>query len=149
VGADSEDRVRITGPELLLIGREAESFGLALHGLMTNSVKFGLLSPGTATGSLKIEWKYSAGTLVFQWQERGMPILDTAPLRYGFGREFIEKFLPYQHDARTSFELSAGQLICIIELRLGREEEVPTFRINGPMKRGIHEARRASSRYRR
>ncbi|MFZ3485502.1 HWE histidine kinase domain-containing protein [Sphingomonas sp. 3-13AW] len=123
VGVGDDDRVSIKGPELLLQGREAESFGLALHELMTNSVKFGLLSPGATTGTLSIEWEDSAGILVFRWQERGMPIIGPAPLRHGFGREFIEEFLPYQHDARTSFELSAGRLTCIIEMRMGNSDE--------------------------
>ena len=120
-GANNGDpRIHIAGPENSIGGQEAQSLGLALHELVTNSIKFGVLAPGTATGRLKIEWRRSRDMLTFTWAERGMSVLGPAPLHYGFGREYIEQSLPYQHDARTSFELGAGMLDCVIELPLRR-----------------------------
>jgi two-component sensor histidine kinase len=111
-------RVEIEGPEVRLNGRMAESIGLALHELATNSIKFGMLSPATDRGTLRIRWETRQGVLRFEWQESGIVVMSAAPLPMGFGREFIEQGLPYQLGGETSFELSAGHLRCTFDIPL-------------------------------
>jgi two-component sensor histidine kinase len=125
VGRDDEATVDISGPEVTLGERDALALGLALHELVTNSIKFGVLSPDASKGRLRTEWRQASGTLIFKWHESGITVLGSAPLRRGFGREYIEQLLPYQHDGKTSFEFGPGTLACVIELPLGRSDLDP------------------------
>jgi two-component system CheB/CheR fusion protein len=120
VNAASADdpRIAISGPAVSLSGLPAESLGLVLHELVTNSIKFGLLSPGHTTGGLLVEWQRDEDRLRFKWVESGVSVVASAPLRRGFGREYIEDSLPYQVDAVTSFEIAPGRIACLIDLPL-------------------------------
>jgi two-component sensor histidine kinase len=120
-----DPRVTIGGPEVRLNGRTAESIGLALHELATNSVKFGMLAPACERGRLEVRWQKRAGQLALEWTETGITVLTSAPMRIGFGREFIEQGLPYQLGGETSFELSAGRLRCTIAVPLSDRD--PSF----------------------
>jgi two-component sensor histidine kinase len=117
-------RVDIEGPEVRLNGRTAESIGLALHELATNSIKFGMLSPSNDRGTLRIRWETKQGVLRFEWEEAGIVVMSAAPLPMGFGREFIEQGLPYQLGGETSFELSAGRLRCTLAIPLGDQDSI-------------------------
>lgn len=115
-----ESQFRVNGPAVRLRARAAETMALALHELMTNSLKFGALAmPG---GHLDVTWStYGAEThawLSFQWMEKGVQIASAAPRRRGFGQELIEQTLPYELGARTRFELTPGGLICSIDMPL-------------------------------
>jgi two-component sensor histidine kinase len=126
-GFSDGERVSIAGPAVRLPHEFAEMVGLAMHELATNSVKFGAL--GGDKGRLAIAWAVAdedgARRLALEWAESGVPVLASAPLRTGFGREFIEQALPYQIDATTSFDLRPGGLLCRINLALGDETEQP------------------------
>lgn len=116
--ATSDPRVSIRGPAVFLEGKTGEALALAMHELVTNSIKFGVLSHGDSSGSILIEWSVLAQQLTLAWKETGVSILAPAPLRFGFGRDFIENSLPYQVDAVTSFTLEPGAISCRIELPL-------------------------------
>lgn len=109
-------RVEVEGPEVRLNGRTAESVGLALHELVTNAIKFGMLSSSSERGALSVRWETREDRLSLEWTETGIAILATAPLRIGFGREYIEQGMPYQLGGETSFELSAGRLRCTFDI---------------------------------
>jgi two-component sensor histidine kinase len=113
-----DPRIEIEGPEVRLDGRIAESVGLALHELATNSIKFGMLAPASTSGRLSLRWTLVDDILSFEWLEDGIAILSSAPLRTGFGREYIEQALPYQISAETSFEFTAGRLRCALTIPL-------------------------------
>jgi two-component system CheB/CheR fusion protein len=114
--AEADSRVTIRGPEVLMEARQAEPFGMALHELVTNSIKFGVLSQAETKGQLTIGWQRAGDRLIFEWRESGVAVIGVAPLRHGFGREYIEQSLPFQLDARTCFELGAGTVHCTIDL---------------------------------
>ena len=117
LGFSDGERVVLQGPCVPLPHVGASLIGLAVHELATNSMKFGALS--TPDGRLAVRWKLGpdeASGLAIEWIETGVPVLASAPFRSGFGRDFIEFGLPYQIDARTSFELRAGGLHCHIAL---------------------------------
>jgi two-component sensor histidine kinase len=69
------------------------------------------------------------------WRERGVAIDPSgaaddppAPGRRGYGRELIERALPYQLRARTTYELGAGGVHCTIALPVSsswEEDAVP------------------------
>jgi two-component sensor histidine kinase len=58
--------------------------------------------------------------LFLKWLEHGgAPATTTAsPVRRGYGRELIERALPYQLNAKTTFELSDEGVRCAIDVPL-------------------------------
>jgi two-component sensor histidine kinase len=113
-----DTRIEIAGPDVPIPQDVAQSLGLAIHELATNSIKFGALSTSDERTRLKIAWTCSDGLLVIDWEETGTAVISPAPVRTGFGREFIEQGLPYQIAATTAFELKPGGLSCRIALAL-------------------------------
>ena len=115
----SDERIEVTGPEVLLQQRAAGLIGLALHELATNSVKFGVLGEPSSGGRLHVRWENRDRLVQLEWVESGVPIVASAPIANGFGRDFIENALPYQLNAETSFEFVPGGLICRIQFDAG------------------------------
>lgn len=113
VGGD--ENVEISGRSERLPHAIAQPIALALHELVTNAVKFGAL--GTShQGRLTIDWRRHNDDLILRWRETGVPIVRSAPLPFGFGREFIEHGLPYQIGAETSFAIEPGGVVCLIRI---------------------------------
>ena len=116
--AARDSRVTWEGPEIRVPQDAAQLLGLALHELITNSIKFGTLSLPPDRGTLAIRWGLENDSFHFAWEECGMAVLGPAPLRQGFGREFIEQALPYQLGARTALAITPGAVSCDIHLPL-------------------------------
>lgn len=118
--------VTLVGPKgVRLRSSTVQTLAMALHELATNAVKYGAL--GTAGGKLAITWNLSAaedGTpwLHIDWHETGvpMPVAGGAPIGSGEGRELIERALPYQLGARTSFVLGVDGVRCRIAIPISR-----------------------------
>jgi two-component sensor histidine kinase len=110
--------IRLTGDEARLSQDMAQLAALAIHELVTNSIKFGVLSGANARARLEISWTASDDSLTLHWTETGISVLRSAPLRQGFGREFVEQALVYQTGGSSSFELGPGMLTCIISIPL-------------------------------
>ncbi|MFL5295828.1 MAG: CheR family methyltransferase [Phenylobacterium sp.] len=118
--AAREDQLTIEGPPIRLRREAAETFALALHELTTNAVKYGALSE--PAGKLSVTWRAlntSRGRkLAVEWRESGVRALDVKPARSGFGRELIERGLPYELGATTALEFGRGGVRALIELPL-------------------------------
>jgi two-component system, chemotaxis family, CheB/CheR fusion protein len=114
------DQVDVQGAEIKLKPKPAETLSLAIHELATNAVKYGALS--THSGRIDISWNVDHGTgsprLLFEWRESGVPVMDQEPARNGFGRELIERGLPYELKANTALEFRRGGIRCVIEVPL-------------------------------
>jgi two-component sensor histidine kinase len=123
-----DERIEIEGRELAVANNVAQLLSLAIHELATNSIKFGALSSADRPTRLRIHWVSTDGSLVLHWEESGVAILSSAPARSGFGREFIERALPYQLAATTSFELKPGGVSCTIAVLL---DEKVSYRPSG------------------
>jgi two-component system CheB/CheR fusion protein len=117
---DGETRVKLDGPgDVRLETSTVQIFGLALHELATNAVKYGALSQPNA--HLAVCWHVAPAddpdrqNLCVDWRETGvlMPQADAEP-GSGQGRELIEDALPYQLGARTTFELCADGVHCTL-----------------------------------
>jgi two-component system CheB/CheR fusion protein len=121
-------QIEIAGPDITLKDRAAEIFALALHELATNAVKYGALSQ--PKGHISVTWrtlKAAAGDrLSLEWRESGVPALDPSPTRHGFGRDLIERGLPYELGAATSLEFLPGGIRCTIELPLDADASIDT-----------------------
>lgn len=116
LGFDGSSRVTVRGSTVLLPLKVAELVGIAVHELATNAVKFGALA--VHDGRLAVSWEILPETmgLSLKWVETGVAVVASAPLRKGFGREYIEAALPYELNAKTSFELRPGGLLCQIDV---------------------------------
>jgi two-component sensor histidine kinase len=113
-----DPRIGIAGPEVLLRGDLVQLIGLAIHELVTNSIKFGVLASPRGRARLEISWELGEDRLEFEWREQGLSMIAATPPIRGFGREFIEQALPYQIGAETHFELRPGGVSCRIAIPL-------------------------------
>ena len=111
-----------------LRARLVQTLALALHELTTNALKYGALSD--AGGRLAVTWciegrdEGKGPVLRVTWEERGVR-LDPLRTSDGYGRELIERALPYQLKARTHYELRKDGVFCTIEVPLDDESGVP------------------------
>ena len=120
-------RVRIEGPAIELPGEKAQPFALALHELATNAVKYGALS--TPSGRLTVAWHTHEDAkeraLVLDWRETGVTLAQRGnggEERLGYGRELIERALPYQLGAQTHLEFTPQGVECLIRVPLAMLE---------------------------
>jgi PAS domain S-box-containing protein len=123
VGALPADdpRVSLDGPERVpLRSGGIQTLALAIHELMTNSLKYGALSQPDAR--LHIRWRMEPpkvddrARLHIDWRETGVAMRAGAADRVGQGRELIEYALPYQLHADTGFTLTEDGVHCTIVL---------------------------------
>ncbi|HWL71238.1 MAG TPA: GAF domain-containing protein [Geminicoccus sp.] len=125
------DRVVLDGPPGVgLRSSTVQTLALALHELATNALKYGALSE--AGGQLEVRWRLAqpegAPQLEVDWREHGvtMPKAGAALTGGGYGRELIERALPYQLNAKTTYELGPDGVRCRIMLPVsgscGRKE---------------------------
>lgn len=121
-GPDNQaDKVVLDGPRgVALRSSTVQTLALALHELCTNALKYGALhQPG---GRLSIQWHLRRDDgqpwLHVDWRESGVRIAldDAAPRGSGAGRELIERALPYQLGAKTSFAIDVDGVHCTIAL---------------------------------
>jgi two-component system CheB/CheR fusion protein len=120
--------VTLVGPKgIPLRSRTVQSLAMVLHELVTNAAKYGALKQPNAR--LTIRWRESLAEsgkpwLHIDWKESDvvMPPYGTKPQGSGQGRELIERVLPYQFDAQTSFAMEADGVHCIISLPVSEQE---------------------------
>lgn len=122
----SADHFALGGPDVDLSPKAAEVLTLAVHELATNATKYGAFSrPG---GRLDIRWQVEDRDrqqwLVLDWTEGGVPIVDSAPRRRGFGTELLSRRVPYELKGRGRFELRPGGLYSCIEFPLVAGESI-------------------------
>ncbi|WP_336490593.1 PAS domain S-box protein [Methylobacterium nigriterrae] len=121
--ADLRERIVLDGPAVTLRKGSVQTLALALHELATNARKYGAL--GSDQGQLTVRWRVpvpegEGRRLALEWVEEGIGGLsdEQSLIRRGYGRELIERALPYVLQARTSYELGATELRCSIDLPL-------------------------------
>lgn len=127
-------QVELDGPEGVGI-RSAlvQTLALALHELATNAVKYGALA--TPTGHLAVDWRVAEDgdgqkRLFVDWRESGvenLPRHDAPSKGGGFGRELIERALPYQLGAHTSYEFEPDGIHCTIDVEVPDETLLETI----------------------
>ncbi|PZN95103.1 MAG: histidine kinase [Alphaproteobacteria bacterium] len=117
-------KISIDGPAVALPAISAQAFGLALHELATNAVKYGAIAQ--PAGRLAVTWQVETADpprVVLHWHESGveMPPADAATRR-GYGTELIERALPYQLRAETRLEFRPDGVFCAIAVPLATAE---------------------------
>jgi two-component sensor histidine kinase len=79
---------------------------------------------GEPEGRLSVRWELLDGAnsetrLAVEWRESGVTVelpSPDQPLRRGYGRELIERALPYQLNAQTTYDLTPEGVRCTITL---------------------------------
>jgi PAS domain S-box-containing protein len=131
---DAQDgtRFELSGPDgVTLRSSSVQPLALAIHELITNAVKYGALKD--PDGCLSIAWRveHEAGRpwLHVDWRETGVvhQAAGELPPSGGAGRELIERALPYQFGARTTYELTDGGVHCTIAMPISRRETASPF----------------------
>jgi PAS domain S-box-containing protein len=116
-------RVDVCGPQVRLRNSTVQLLALALHELATDARSQGTLS--REEGRLRIRWQVEqirgVPHLRLTWIEE-RPVCVAVPQgRRGYGRELIERALPYSLNAETRYELDETGLQCTISLPLTKE----------------------------
>jgi two-component sensor histidine kinase len=118
-GVGDKGSVTLDGPTgVRLRSRTVQPFAMVLHELVTNAVRHGALRQ--PDGHLDIRWRREVQAddgrpwLHLDWKESGVRMPNETGA--GNGRELIERVLPYQCDARTTFALEADGVHCTISL---------------------------------
>ena len=118
VGEDGP--VTLEGPKgVRLRSSTVQTVAMVLHELIANALKHGALKQ--PNGRLVVRWSLETvgeggkPWLHLDWKESGVAI-SPLPHRTGQGRELIERALPYQFDARTTFAMEADGVHCTISL---------------------------------
>jgi two-component sensor histidine kinase len=120
------NRMRLSGPDVPLQNAMVQTLSLALHELATNARKYGALS--NETGRLAVEWRvttfeHGEKRLTLDWTETWVAAGAPPPhngARHGYGRELIERVLPYSLGAITRYELNDTSVRCTIDVPLTR-----------------------------
>lgn len=120
---DGWDRINLEGPSgIRLRSSTVQTLAMALHELATTAVKYGALSQQDAY--LTVSWSFEPDGqngrpwLHIDWRETGvvMPDADSKPQGTGQGRELIERALPYQLGAKTTYDQTPDGVRCTVSI---------------------------------
>jgi two-component system, chemotaxis family, CheB/CheR fusion protein len=119
-GGRSDGQFSVSGPDILLGGKAAETLSLAFHELATNAVKYGALS--IKGGTINVSWRTrrngDSDDLRITWHETLKAPLTIQPSRRGFGSELIEKVVPYELEGRAELNFVPEGVRSVIEVPL-------------------------------
>ena len=125
--AADDMQVTLSGPEVRLQPKAAETLALAIHELATNAVKYGALS--VKSGRVSVSWATlqngRAPHLNLDWKETGVGVLSPEPRRRGFGQELIERTVPYELGASAELVFEPGGVRCRIDMPMNPRNVVP------------------------
>ncbi|WP_262269122.1 sensor histidine kinase [Microvirga yunnanensis] len=112
------EQFSMSGPDVGLTPKAAETLVLAIHELATNAVKYGALA--SRKGHVAVAWRLEDRNgdqrLRIDWVETGVPVVSLAPRRSGFGTELLTQTLPYQLRGTTTLSFKPGGLQCTMDL---------------------------------
>ncbi|WP_373505293.1 PAS domain-containing protein [Aestuariivirga sp.] len=108
---DFGSRFRMRGPDVTLTAESATQFGLVLHELATNALKYGALS--VPDGHVEIEWTATKTRLSLCWRECNGPVIDAPPEYEGFGTLLITTSA-----LKVERQFKPAGLVCKLQLAL-------------------------------
>jgi len=125
--AAHENQFHIEGPRLTLPPKAAEVLTLAVHELATNALKHGALA--TSDGRVEASWDVTARGdqqwITFNWREfLPSPLSSPSPCKNGFGRELIERRIPYDLHGKSTLNLGPWGATCVLEFPLAPSASV-------------------------
>lgn len=144
--AERSDRVRLTGPNVLLTPGCFTVLALVIHEMLTNAAKYGALSDG---GIVAIDWRVDEdGSLLIDWTESGGPPV-VAPTRRGFGSTVIERSIPYDLGGNAEihyrlagieahFCIPSRHVVSVLPDSVGRDRAAPVVAATPGLLRNRH-----------
>ena len=120
--------------------RTVQTFAMALHELTTNAVKYGALKQAGAR--LTVQWQVITNKgdpwLNVDWRESGVSMQPSPGRRHGTGqgRVLIEKALPYQLRAKTTYQLTPDGVHCTIALPVSARAALGTGKMQSQSQSG-------------
>jgi two-component sensor histidine kinase/DNA-binding response OmpR family regulator len=127
-----DDRIKVSGPHVVLDPTTAQTLALALHELATNGAKYGALS--RTSGKVSIAWDVKPASIEIDWRESGGPPTQ-APHKTGFGTRIISSSIERQLGGSAVFDWRREGLAC--------ELKVPRVQRSNGGRGGVAEAPRA------
>ncbi|WFU35939.1 PAS domain S-box protein [Bradyrhizobium brasilense] len=112
--AGADNRVRLSGPQVLLEPDVAQAVALIVHELATNAAKYGALSSNH--GRIDVTWSDADRKLQLAWGETDGPKVEP-PSRAGFGSKVIE-LMAAERKGTVSFDWPPEGVVCRIILPL-------------------------------
>lgn len=103
LGEEAEARIAVSGDLIEINPRAAESYGLALHELATNAVRYGALSAPDGHVELSFAIDVEAKTYCLTWREHGGPPV-CAPQRKGFGASVLMRAAPQSIEGESHLD---------------------------------------------
>jgi two-component sensor histidine kinase len=114
------ERLRISGPDILLPPRLALALSATLQELSTNAAKYGAFS--LASGKLHICWTIDETGLVrLIWTESDGPLVRQ-PTRKGFGTQMIGSIFRSEEGWSVKLDFDPGGLRCVLQFFLQQEK---------------------------
>jgi two-component sensor histidine kinase len=92
--AFTDQRLTISGGDIVVSDRAATPVALVFHELATNSMKYGALA--AEQGRVDVVISHNAGMLRFKWTESGGAAISGAPARSGFGSKLVDMSVTQQ-----------------------------------------------------
>ena len=121
----------IGGPLVRLAPQGALAFGMAVHELATNAIKYGALS--TPDGVVHVDWRFepqeTPPQFVLEWRETNGPLV-TAPERRGFGTTLIERGFAHELSGQANIDFTATGVQAVLRAPVGNAIYPP--RVMGP-----------------
>jgi two-component sensor histidine kinase len=112
-GSTREGCFRIDGPPLTLTSDSAQHFGMALHELVSNALKYGALS--VDGGTVEALWEQVGEDVFFRWTESGGPEVSP-PQGSGFGTSYLQRAIAMALNAKTDLDFDPAGLKCTIKM---------------------------------
>ncbi len=114
------DRLRISGPDILLPPRLALALSATLQELSTNAAKYGAFS--LPSGKLQISWTVDETGLVrLVWTESDGPLVHP-PTRKGFGTQMIGSIFRNEAGWAVKLDFDPAGLRCVLEFHLQQDK---------------------------
>lgn len=124
--------VVLQGPGVALRPGAALAFGMIVHELATNAVKYGALS--VSEGRVMVAWRFektAAGErLVWHWRESHGPVV-TPPSHRGFGVQLIERSIGHELNGEASVQFLETGLEAVLTIPLNAIRVVKVTELRG------------------
>lgn len=119
----SKDRIKISGDDLVLNPEEALTVGMALHELVSNSVKHGALAVEDGRIEISIAGGTKLALATFDWVEQGTFETPSGDGKKGFGCFLLETAVEQQLSGSTSLQFSEGCVSFKLEMPMGETND--------------------------
>lgn len=115
IAGSNGQRIGAEGPHVLLSPHAALTIAIALHELITNTLKYGALS--AEAGSVRLCWNPlpEQGILRIEWREQGGPPVRR-PSHKGFGSLLLERTLARDLGGRVELNFEPQGVVCVIDM---------------------------------